>query len=124
MRRGATLVEVAALIAIGAIILAGASEALVQLQRLASADGGNGLRAEQACLRLRRDLAGGEAVWRDGALRIVRPGGIVVWRVEDGQLLRDGRLQVAVTTFAPVEGAVVALTPKGLPSRRIGGGGR
>jgi len=123
VRRGATLVEMAALIAIGAIVLAGAGEALVQLRRLAGTESGNGLRAEQACLRLRRDLAGGEAAWQDGALRIARPGGTVLWRVEDGQLLRDGRLQVAVTAFAAGEGGV-ELTPRGLPPRRIGGGGR
>lgn len=123
MRRGYTLIEMTAMLAIASVVLASAFEGLTRLQRLAASDPGVGQRAEQACLQLRRDLALGRAQ-RDGAgLRVsgAGPAGIL-WLVEDGHLVRDGRLQVAVSAFSVEDsgsGVIVHLTPVGLPRRRI-----
>lgn len=118
MRRGATLVEMAAMLGIAATILAGAFDGMVRLRRLAAADPAIGTRAELVCSLLRRDLAAG-AVRRDGAeLRTAKAR----WQVEDGQLLRDGRLQIRVAAFAVEEAdgrLAVLITPVGLPARRI-----
>jgi hypothetical protein len=106
------------------LILAAAGTGMSRLRRLADADVQLGTRAELACARLRRDLAVGPACWQDGELRIAAGATVVVWRVEAGQLLRDGCLQVAVRGFAAESlpgGVAVTVTPPGLPSRRIEG---
>ncbi len=126
MRRGSTLVEMTAMIGIAALLFAGAFEALTRLQRLATADPQLGTRAELACAQLRRDLATGQARRAGAALQVSPAPGrsAVLWQVEDGQLVRDGRLQLAVTAFTVEEdagGVTVALTPAGLPARRIEG---
>ena len=124
MRRASTLIEMAAVIAIAGLIISAAGSGMGRLRRLADADVQLGTRAELACTRLRRDLAGGPARWQDGELIIATGATAVVWRVEGGQLLRDGCLQVAVRGFA-VEtlpgGVAVTVTPPGLPPRRIEG---
>lgn len=124
MRRAATLIEMAAVIAIAGLILAAAGTGMGRLRRLADADVQLGTRAELACARLRRDLALGPSRWRDGELRIAAGTTEVVWLVEGGQLLRDGCLQVAVRGFAAETlpgGVAVTVIPPGLPPRRIEG---
>jgi len=124
MRRASTLIEISVTITIAGVILAAAGTGLARLRRLADADIQLGTRAELACTRLRRDLAVGVARWQDGELRIATDTTTVVWRVEDGQLVRDGCLQVAVRGFvaeAMPGGVAVTLTPPGLPPRRIEG---
>ena len=125
MTRGATLIEMTAMLAIAALVFASAFEGLTRLQRLAAIDPIVGTRAEQACMQLRRDFAGGRAQRSEAGLRVSaadRPA--IIWQVEDGQLVRNGRLQVAVSAFSVEEserGVTVLLTPAGLPTRRIEG---
>lgn len=126
MNRGSTLVEMSAMLGVAAILFAGAFEGLVRLQRLAAVDPLIGARAEMACSQLRRDLTAGTAEREGAGLRISiaadRPA--VRWQVEDGQLVRDGCLQTAVSAFAVEQTGdrvLVRLTPKGLPERRIEG---
>ena len=125
MTRGSTLIEMTAMLAIAAMVFASAFEGLIRLKRLAAIDPTAGTRAEQACLQLRRDFAGGRALRAGAGLRVSaadRPA--VIWQVEDGQLVRNGRLQAAVTSFSVEEselGVTVLLTPVGLPTRRIEG---
>jgi type II secretory pathway pseudopilin PulG len=122
VRRAATLIEMAAAIAIAGMVLAAATTGLGRLRRLAEVDVQLGARAEMACDRLRRDLARGPARWQDGALRIAVEATEVVWRVEAGQLLRGGCLQVAVRGFSAEclpGGMAVTMNPPDLPPRRI-----
>lgn len=126
MNRGSTLIEMTAMLFIAGLICASAYEGLVRLRWLAAVDPLVGTRAEQACAQLRRDLAGGQARRAGAELHVPAGAGspAVVWQVEDGQLLRDGRLQVAVSAFSVEEAdgiVAVVLTPSGLPGRRIEG---
>jgi len=123
MTRGSTLIEMSAMLAIAAMVFVSAFESLTRLQRLAAIDPLIGVRAEQACLQLRRDLSAGKGRREGAALQVSagdRPA--VIWRVEDGQLVRNGRLQVAVSAFSVEQsdrGVIVHMTPAGLPTRRI-----
>lgn len=124
--RGSTLVEMAAILSIAAVVFTGAFEGLTKLQRLAAVDPLIGTRAELACALLRRDLAAGRAQCLGAELHISAEGGgpAIVWMVEDGQLVRNSRLQVAVSKFAIEQidgGLAVTITPLGLPGRRIEG---
>jgi hypothetical protein len=126
MNRGSTLIEMTVMLFIAGLICASAYEGLVRLRRLAAVDPLVGTRAEQACALLRRDLAGGQARRAGAELHVPAGAGrpAVVWQVEDGQLLRDGRLQVAVSAFSVEEAdgvVAVMLTPSGLSGRRIEG---
>lgn len=115
--------ELVALLGVSAIVLTGGIGVIRPLHRLADADAGAGTRAEQACAVLRRDLAAGGARIDGAVLRIARPHRTeTVWAVEDGCLLRDGRILLTVTAFTPDmrDGLVsIDITPSGLPARRI-----
>lgn len=123
MRRGSTLVELAALLGVSGVVIAGGIGVIRPLHRLASADAGAGTRAEQACALLRRDLAAGGARIDGAAVRIARGDGPeTVWAVEDGHLLRNGRILLPVVAFAPTTRAglfSIDITPTDLPARRI-----
>lgn len=117
-----TLVELAAMIAVGGAILGSAFAILVRLQRLAATDTAGGVRAELASELLRRDLAAGPVAADAGGVRIRGRDGEVVWRRDAGWLMRGDRQMLRVDEFAvaATDGRlVVAFTPAGLPARRI-----
>lgn len=126
MRRAMTLIELMATMALGAVVIGGALQVLRPLQRMASVDTARGVRAEMACSQLRRDALGSIAMAGATGLTFTRPStratNAILWQVDKGQLLRNERPMLAVTTFTQTQEAgwlVVTLTPQGLPQRRL-----
>ena len=121
-RQAMTLMELMAVIAIGTLVIGGAMQVLKPLQRMAAVDTARGVRAEMACAHLRRDAVGSIAVSGATGLAFTRDKTVVLWRVDNGQLLRNDRPMLAVTEFAQAQEngwLVITLTPQGLPPRRV-----
>ncbi len=117
-----TLMELMAMLAIAGLVVGGVMTVFRPLQRMAGVDTARGVRAELACSQLRRDLVGSVITTTTDTLHIRHGTQKIVWHLADGELLRGERPMLAATRFAPalVDGwLVVAITPLGLPERRI-----